>query len=686
MKFAIFSILVIVLLSVTIAKRRSHHRRHRGGPNDGVTPVRDTLFSNIDSSTASSTSSTSSSSTSVTTTVITQPTTTTTTVTRSSWVVQSNEEMISRASDVSMDNDGKGWVVEGITGFPDCHYDAFPSQGFIWKENADPNYWYKFLVFKGRVGEVDKSTTGAPVKSFKVPKGFKLEYKGLFVKNKYSLETMSKEEKGQIEAISDGSFARKVETWTDEKCSITNDYWYMNMRVTAHEYVKITRRIPIFLSLCIENQKLNIKRKELKALIDKYETDTNNDKKKLQDIENTLLQYEKLLQEKKAIRQKYQAQLEIVWKIVKNKITVDQWISEVKGYQQIIDSLQIEISNIQNNIASIKQFISNLKKKNDDNNKENIELEKEIARVGYSRTEVETTKTTTEEEIKKIEITILESNNKAAGIKTEKYNLNSKIQNYKEEIARLQELQKQAEDELKSKTNNYNELIKEITRYQENVEITRKTLEEIKTKITQITTNSDQLRQKVINNNKNTSENNDTIMSKEKEILKLEANISKLRSDINSKSSYAEKMTREFYEKEENELTLKITAINKEIDETTSSKTSDSQITIRLKDTIKISEASASSERTSLNMIEQSYNNQYAKVMAEFNNIKSIFSEQTQTLSEVINFTEERVEVWTVSAKTKITKYLQLVPGNPTPIFDMARRRRRLRRYRRRFY
>jgi len=32
---------------------------------------------------------------------------------------------------------------------------------------------------------LEKITTGVPVKSFKVPKGFKLEYKGMFIKSNY---------------------------------------------------------------------------------------------------------------------------------------------------------------------------------------------------------------------------------------------------------------------------------------------------------------------------------------------------------------------------------------------------------------------------------------------------------------------------------------------------------------------
>ena len=78
---------------------------------------------------------------------------------------------------------------------------------------------------------------------------------------------------------------------------------------------------------------------------------------------------------------------------------------------------------------------------------------------------------------------------------------------------------------------------------------------------------------------------------------------------------------------------------------------------------------------------------QLNKIEAEFNNIKNIFSEQMSYLIDVQTFNTQRIATWAIEAKNKIKKYLDVLPGNPAPIFDMARRRRRrFRRYRRKFY
>jgi predicted nucleic acid-binding Zn-ribbon protein len=599
-------------------------------------------------------------------------------------MIESKDSMLARALDVNKDNDGKAWSAEGVTGFAECSFRDTSPQGFIWKDNA-PN-WYKFTVFAGNVREVGKTTTGVQVKSFKVPKGFKLEYKGMFLKSKYDFP-LSVHELDRIRGIPDNSFAKHVNTWTDETCAINMDFWYMNMQVTVHEYVKIARRIPIFLSLCIDNQKLSIRKSELELIIRKLESETEENKKKLFQMEKTLIEYEKVLQEKKTILINLETNMKIIMNIISNTITVDQWIQEVKSYKEEIAYLNNQIVITQTKITTIRTIITNLENQIQEKIRENSKLELQIATSKTQKTEIETTRTTTTTEITTIETNISKLNDEASKYKTENTNLNNKIKNIKDEIIKLQKQQKEAEDAIRSNDQNYNRLLNEITTYTVKKEKIIKSKEDITIKITTITNNIDQYNLQIQNNLKTIGENRKTITLKETEILQLEIIISKFKSDINSKTSYANKMTIEFYQSEKKRLEIEITKVMSEISQYQSQVTSTTQMKVQIGLSITESEKKVGiKEREEFRKIIESSKTQIQKIMAEYQNIKSIFSEQSQFLSDVISFNTEKVEVWTVSAKTKITKYLQLVPGNPTPIFDMARRRRRLRRYRRRFY
>lgn len=658
MKFAIISILLVILTSSSLTKRRAHHH-HTGKPKVSTSSSSETKVttSSSSSSFSSKTQSTSSSS----------------------------FDAVENALNVDVDNNGKPWTQEGVKGYEECSYRGTAEQ--IWKENA-PN-WYRFTVFGGEVKEVGKTSVSMPVKSFRVPKGFKLEYKGMFLKNKYEtpLTTVQKE---RIADIPEMSFAKHVTSFTDEVCAINMDFWYMNLQVTAMEYVKIARRIPTYLSLCIENQKLYIQKSELEVKIRTKETENQQNTKTLLELEKLLIDYNKVLEEMRNLLQSLTAQVSIITKILTKEITIEHWIKEVKSYSEEITALEVQIKQNQEKIKLIRIKINNFESEIQTVTQENTELTKKISntKADIETIETKTTKTTTE--ITTIETTISKLNDDASKYSGENTNLKAKLESIKEQITKLQKEASEIEIAIKTNKENYDKVVKELTVVTEKKETIIKTKEETTVTITTKRNSIDSWERKYRENVETIEDRRKQINSLEKEIADLEVEIKRLDSQIKEKTSYATKQSTEYYRKEKIRIETEISEIKITIETKTNEVIQKTETRNKLKLQIDGSTTPGqgpADDRKSLDIVSQDITKQFAKIKAEFTAITNIFSEQSEQLRSVMtSFSSEKVEYWAVKAKTSIKKYLYLVPSNSEPIFDMMRRRRRFRRMRRRFY
>ena len=535
---------------------------------------------------------------------------------------------------------------------------------------------------------MEKITTGVPVKSFKVPKGFKLEYKGMFIKSNYDFP-LSQHENDRIKDIPDNSFVKHVNTWTDETCAINMDFWYMNMQITAAEYIQVARRIPVYLSLCIENQKLNIRRTELKLILKTYSKHSEINKQKLFEIEKTLVEYKMLLEEKRVKLIGILSQLKTITSILSHQISIDKWIDQIKSYKEEIMILNNQIKKAELKLNEIGEKIKIFEKKIEEKNTENILFNSKISTAQIQITETETTVITVTKQITELEIKKLQKNIEAADIDAENINIINRIKNYNEEIIKYQKLIAEAEVAKQKNTANYNRITTEMEEITTKITTITATQTDKKTKITTFNQDISEYDLQITINKKSIEDWRQQITNLSKELSKLDIDIQSWRINIQIKTSYADKMTTEYYQQEKTKLEEEIRKLELEMNQTQTLVTLATTKKEQLNFTINTDqiEEKITNIKNEYNDVKTKIQFQLNKIEAEFNNIKNIFSEQMSYLIDVQTFNTQRIETWAIEAKNKIKKYLDVLPGNPAPIFDMARRRRRrFRRYRRKFY
>jgi len=580
---------------------------------------------------------------------------------------------------------GKPWAPEGVTGFAECSFkDTSNLEGVVWKENA-PN-WYRFTVMEGKVREVGKSMDGAQVKSFKVPKGFKVEYKGMFLRNKYDFH-LTQQQTDKIKDIKDYSFAKSVSTWTDESCAINFDFWYMNMQVSSQEYIKIARSVPFFLKESIEAQKLSIKKSEVTQELETYDNNRKKEIKLKEEIEIKVTEITKRLNDMRITLASYTKTYTELKIKVEGQINSKEWIDGFSGTKEEIERLEQEIrvleKKIEDILINIKKYEAILEQLKKEKYQYDIEIKnrkEQITRLETETQEIIRQSTTSTEEINKL----TESINKKV---SENENLKNTNQNNLDEIKRLQ---KEIQDNERKIINNKSEIdtltVKLTTKTDEKDKIiirkTKKT-----TEITTITEEITKFTKQISVNDQSIEDYTKKIQSSNIDIVHAKDDIARKREEIKSKRSLAERKTRESFENEMNLLLVKIEKLKGEIlileNEERTERSKQTKITVEIT-TIESSEIRL--KRSELSQLTTEFESRKQKALQEFNKIRDILFEQSELLMEVMKFSSLKIESWTFNSKQTVFKYLQLIPGNPTPLFSMDRRRRRLRRYRRRFY
>ena len=582
-----------------------------------------------------------------------------------------------------VDREGFSWAPEGVIGYELCSQQG---EKAVWKENK-PNEWYRFTVFESDVKQIGSSKVNVPVKSFQVPKGFKLEYKGMLLRDKYETP-LSKQQLDLIAAFPDKSFGKHVTTFTDETCAINMFYWYMNMQVTALEYIRIARRIPNYLSLSIECQKLYIQKGILKKKIDESTYNCKSSMEELKKIETDLIEYNRILTEIKSKYSTLQTELTIVTKIVTSEITVEQWVEQAKDFKEQNQKLEIKIAENEEKIKKIRVLIAQLQTEVTDLEKENSTVN---IKINEAQTEISTTTvkiTQSSMEITTYEEQISKLNLNASNIKSNNDNSKAKIEIKKTEVKKLQDEIAEMEKNINSTGQEYTKIINEIETITNKKETVIKTKTALQTSITKTTKTITENEKKVKENTQIIAQKQEKIFSLNRDINEITKSILKIREIINANISNARKETIEYYRKKKVTIEESIEVIKISIT------TKESEISIKEKrrneihNTIQQKNSCQETFSNELNSVTSQIDNQMKRIKQEYTEITNIFSEQSEYLARVMTtFSSDLdLEMWALSTKDTLSKYLHLVPGNPQPIFDMVRRRRRrFRRIRRRF-
>ena len=666
MKFAIFAIILLTLTSITFERRR------KLPPLDPKIENLVKFYTNGDHS--SSISSKSSHSTK-----------TERRNTSHSSRIRVSSQQTSNVLNPEYDSTGTNkWAVEGVTGYDSC---SFQGETALWKENKGE--WYRFTVFQGFVKEVGKSSDkSVPVKSFKVPKGFKLEYKGMLLRNKFEVP-LNSEQKAELSGFRDGSFAKTVETYTDETCAINMNYWYMNMKVTALEYVKIAIRIPSFLRIAIECQKLQIKKFEIQKKIEQSVFNCKSNLENLRTMESEYIKYKKTVEEYKIKIQEYIVKIENFRKIISGQITIDQFSEESKLLIQKNKELENEIRNLEIKITEINNQIKEITSNRSKYQMEINNYEFEIKSQQSSSFSIKTEITKISVEINGYESQILKINSEASQKRQKISNSKSSLQIKNEELKRIQEEIRKMEKEIIEEENSYKILINSLTEVDKKKTTLTLKITQIETSRTKNESRITELRKKITQINKIIR----TEQTKESRLREEEMRLSRLileyKSQIDTNISLGRRQTIDFYKKEEltfskqiEEYKLKLVEIEKII--------STQEIKInKIKVTVQNNHNCEGSSSKEITEIETQYRNQIRLLDNEYVEIINIFSEQSEYLNSIKNSfnAQTSIENWIVSTKQTITKYLQLVPSNTAPLMEMARRRRRrFRRMKRRMF
>jgi chromosome segregation ATPase len=582
-----------------------------------------------------------------------------------------------------IDLNGKTWTSGGIIGYEQC---LFRGKSVIWKENQ-ANDWYNFTILEGRAKQINVAGKRAPVKSFEVPKGFKLEYKGMLITDKYE-KPLTEQQKENISNFQEKSFSKNVISYTDETCTYSIPYWYMSMRVTALEYVKISRRIPYFLKVGMGCQKLHIEKEKIRLNNEAIKYSCQSKIEELNTLEKSTNEYQNNLEELKSKKVNIQRELDYISQISIGNISDNEIKIKLKEYEEEkkirVDS---ELRKMKEEVTKIIKLNSELEpslnKLKGENSKILVKLHMNknvIFKANSKISQLSNELITKEKKISEILIIVNEKH-------TELKNKKNEFKIKKEELRKLQISINDLEKQIQKDDDEYSNLITSMNPIKDGIDY----LSQIKKNYENIYSKNEmlniQLEKRISANDLEIKKKNELIqgfklklgyftneIQKLKDIQKLNTNFSEYDYNL-----YEEK--KKNYQKEILDITTKVTSLDEKLKELMNKK-------ILILTNIKTNENCMLKNSSELIRLENKIQQQMKILNEEYNAIISIFKGQSEYLSSIMRSFQNKtsLETWTLNAKKIISQYLELVPANLEPIFEMERRRRRYRRFLKRFF
>ncbi len=574
------------------------------------------------------------------------------------------------------------WQSKGVQGFESCNFVGATSF-LLENDTGNP---YKYTVWSGKVTPVGANQTGN-IKSFRVPKGYKVNYAGQLQKKQFKGLTPSQQ--NEIADLCDNCDTKKKELFTDETCAVDRAYWYMNLNISINEYVKITRRIPNFLTASINTQNYRLQKVKLTAALAKCQSDKQTLITNTSNLKSQKSRLEKQISDLQAAIESNTKKITDYTAIVKGTLDASQWIEAAKKYINQNKALQAEIDALLARIDKMNCQITQW-------NAEIVAINKSItdlkAKIKAQEDDLAARKTALDkqtEDLKILETTLQSESGKLQTMDNTNKNTQATIDGITKQIADLQASLKvntdiltrgkaaqKAQAEIVGKIMDKAAVMIDNFNRDSSARLLVKTDKEANSaKLIVLNNSVNDAQKEVANYNNGIKEANDLINQK------------KVQIDKNTTSGKVE--TKDFYsaqiktlENDNSQKLLQSDALNKDLAKTRTDISTNDQAQ-------SVAEKCVNDNTLTLSTVSYQYATYNNQVINQANEMILLISNPSAYLMKVVASFDDitPVNTWLVTAKTNLFEYIESLPWNTEPVIDLMRRRKRkMRRMRRRMF
>jgi len=584
--------------------------------------------------------------------------------------------------DVSKEPIREQWESKGVEGFAECNFAGASS---FWRESDKP---YSFNVWAGKVSSTNGALTGN-IKSFRVPKGYKVAYMGQFQRARYTDPKQLAEVAGLCSGAAGCNGKNKPEIYADESCAVDQAYWYMNLNVYVNEYVKITRLIPDFLATVITTQSFRLQKAifetQLKTCLDQKNSLTTTNTQ----LMNTKSSLEKNVSDLQTQLDINKKKIDDYTKIIQGSLDASQWIEAAKKYIEQNKKLQDEIDLLN---ARIEKVNCQIRLWTDAYNA----LVKQIS-------DLKTLIAGQDAEITRM-ANDLQAQTQVIAAKEGDYNkiyptYAKQVQDNKKLKAVIEEIKQQ----IKTLNDQLNTLMAQLATGESNEKTQAAQVNDILVKMNELTAKFNALSAQRIALKDQRAKNQVSLDALNTQSNAAQTEVSNYNSDIktttekiNANKSKIEQNTtsgrvetKTFYQGQvttlsttNTNLQVQIDAIRNDIAKAAASIT---------KNIAALNDANGCIDTNTrgLNDVKPKYDSSYATVQKQADAMTSLIPQPDASLKKVRYSFDDRMEIksFTTTAKTNLFEYIESLPWNPEPMFVLMRRRmKKLRRMRRRMF
>jgi chromosome segregation ATPase len=577
------------------------------------------------------------------------------------------------------------WMSEGVEGYEFCGYNGGVS---IWPESVSDKDPYRFVVWDGKISSPN-TIKSSNIKSFKIPKGYKIIFSGMFSMEK--MGPFTEEQKSLIQTLGlvDKTKGLRVETIADLICSFDQSYWYANLLVYANHYAKVTRLIPDFLGFSIATQNLSIEKGTHKKKIKECTEQRENDSRSVFDVNNSLGILQQSISEIRTKKIIIDEKVEIYSRLVNDQSYANRWIQNEKNKNNARNAeLQIEIDNYLvkiNNIFCHKDLWK--EKINQDNNiinksKDNIRsLKEDIDRRTIDLSKQQVKLNNYGQIYTSLVNSLYKTNEKNKNIRSEMLSIDEQIKNLQSllsakttELYQSQLLEKELQKKVYTAKKTIDDMNKIFMENQKSKDYLNTIIAKEELKINRASENTIIIQQNIEISTRKMQEVEDKINEIK---IKIEENNEEIK--IHSVENYMRQL--KILEDEQVKYLHQLTKLSSEFTQLQTRQSA-------LNNNVSKAENCISSSKVALTESSSKYEESYKLVKGKYNEMISIIDNPKTYLDKVItSFDEEtHINIWLKTAKTNLFEYIEILPGDVELVMDLVRKRRRMRRMKRRFF
>jgi predicted nucleic acid-binding Zn-ribbon protein len=568
------------------------------------------------------------------------------------------------------------WDQGCVTGFDGCDFSGS-------SKNICATGTFTYTLLPGTVLPDGPAVEYPYVRSFKIPKGFKLYYKGGFNK-KIMLKYTSENNLKDLPAVS----SLKESTVTgpqNEYCATNrNPYWRYSVSISTTSYIQILILIPNFLKSLIRAKGSRFQMDTFSTQYDTCTTTYNKSQVEVTSLKTqiTTLQTTKAQTESTitvlTTRKKYYEGL------VSGTIKAEDWAEQAKKYIGQIKDLRDKIAQLETEIAALLVQLNNLNKSINDLNSQKNTITVTVTSLNNQKSNTITTLNADLATLKQIEV--LQTNK--ISTYTAQYsllqNMEKSRKNYEEQMRMLQEKLKELDGQIEKSTCDLATLEDEIDATMKRQKAQKVKVDNGNKIINDFTIQIEQSNQKFIQLSNDINNTNLKVYDINNQINIKRQQIHQYEGQISSWTVQAQQISVAYYQSQLTEVNTKITIETKTLTETTTTITTITSKVTTLLDIINVSQKCQTEAKSSVQTSLTTFNNDLKAVNDQMNAILGIYNDSSSNLTTVIGNINlnQSLNDYVSAAKRILHEYLDALPSDPS-MGDFAIRRRRLRRRRR---